>query len=121
MDGEQTWPDTGFRGFQVVIGLEVEPVLRRLVKSPSEQQGQLSRHRTRPLDHMRNPHRRHPEGARERRLGYAQLRQRFRQEGARMNGWQAFLGHGAVSSVVIHDLYVEYIAVLEPEAQAPLV
>jgi hypothetical protein len=28
MNGAQTWPDTGFGGFQVVVGLEIEPVLR---------------------------------------------------------------------------------------------
>ena len=26
MNGAQTWPDAGFGGFQVVVGLEVEPV-----------------------------------------------------------------------------------------------
>ncbi len=86
MNGVQTWPDAGFGGFQVVVGPEVEPVLRRLVESPSKQQGQFGRHRTRALDHMRNPHRRHPDGARERRLGEAQLLQRFRQKFAGMNG-----------------------------------
>jgi len=37
MNGAQTRPDAGFGGFQIVVGLEVEPVLWRLVKCPSKQ------------------------------------------------------------------------------------
>lgn len=51
-NGEQAGPDAGFGGLQVIVGLKVEPVLRRLVQCPAKQQGQLSRHGASALDDM---------------------------------------------------------------------
>jgi hypothetical protein len=41
VDGAQAWPDLGPGDLEIVVGLQIQPVLRRLVEGPAEQQGQL--------------------------------------------------------------------------------
>ena len=43
----KTFTDGRLRGFEIVRGLKIEPVLWRLVESATEQQRQFRRHRMR--------------------------------------------------------------------------
>lgn len=84
------------RGFDVVVGLQIQPVLRALPKGPAQAQCHFCRDRAFPAHQLRDAHGRHPEQLGEGRLRQVQLVQDFAQKFAGVDGGQA--GHAKTNA-----------------------
>jgi hypothetical protein len=115
----QPFTHTRLGRFKIVIGLQIQPVLRRLVECATEQQGQLGGDRTRSLDDVRYAHGRNVDHPSEPGLRHAQVFQYLGQELTGMDAGQSVFDHG-ISLVVINDFNIEGMVTFEPEAHAPL-
>jgi hypothetical protein len=134
MNSRQALPDSGAGYFEIEAGLQVHPVLGRLIECAPKQQRQFSRHRARALDDMR-----HADSTRKFGLRHAQLAQYLGQVFPRMGSRQLPGGqigyirkirarqvfnanvHDAVLSMVINDFDVPCSTVAPFKTNPPLI
>lgn len=104
MNGEETTGDTFLSGYQIVAGLQIEPILWRLLKSFCKQQCQFSRNRAPAFNDMGNAHGRHANGTSEQRLREMKLFKKFGEVLAGMDRFKTIEDH-AVKGVfeIAHD------------------
>ena len=69
--------ERGFGHFQVVVRLQIQPILRALPKGLAQAQRKFGSHGAFLSHQMRNAHRRNAKGLCQRRLRYAKIFQRF--------------------------------------------
>ena len=111
----------GIDGYiQVIAALQVQPVLRTLSEIQRQPQGHLRRDRTPPIDDMTDAHGGYPQRLGQLGLAHAQFIEQFLQVHARMHRRNAILGHHQTSSMVIHDLNIQCVALLPDKANPPL-
>ena len=107
--------------FQVIAGLEIHPVLRRLAENPADEAGNFSCNRAFPVDDVRYTHTGYANPASQFGLGHARFIKHFGQIFAGMNSGQTIFGnHCLLLSVVIHNFDIIGVAVFKPETDTPL-
>jgi hypothetical protein len=109
---------------QVVAGLQIEPKSITGAKIPREPQGTICANGPGTMHDLIDPSRRHTDIPGQSVLGQAQRLEKIRREDfARMYGIQLASSHAIPSSnelMIVNDLDLVGIAILPPEADAPL-
>ena len=120
MNCTQSSPHLAFGNLQVVTSLKILPILRRLAKSSSEEQGKFGGDRPSAVYNVRHPHGRNPDCAGEFGLRRAKIFQHLLKKFPGMNRRTVFYFHHYSASVVIDDLDIENITAFESKTNSPL-